>query len=74
MGDEEREALIERIEVLETKVGFQDRTIDALNEVVTSQHDRLDALEARVAKLREMAESMVQGEVESGEEPPPPHY
>ena len=74
MNDDERDALLERFEILETKVGFQDRTIDALNEVVTEQYDRIDKLEAQVAKLREAIQGLELDGVVSGEEPPPPHY
>ena len=74
MSDEEEDALRERLEILETNVGYQDRTIDTLNEVVTEQHDRIDALEAQVRKLREAIESLDLGGVDAGQEPPPPHY
>jgi SlyX protein len=74
MRDEEKLALIERLEVLETKVVFQDRTLDALNGVVAEQYDRIDKLSAQVEKLQEIARSLEPGGVEAGEEPPPPHY
>ena len=64
----------ERLQILEGQIGFQDRTIEALNEVVARQQDQIDDLIARVKKLCETFESMEMGGVERGEEPPPPHY
>lgn len=74
MSDDGRDAVDERLEVLETKVGYQDRTIEVLNEVVTEQHDRIDELEAEIRRLKEAISSLGLEGVDAGEEPPPPHY
>ena len=68
------DAVDQRFEVLETKVLYQDRTIDELNEVVTKQQDQIDLLTTEVKRLREAFEVVQQDGVESGDEPPPPHY
>jgi len=60
---------------LETRLTYQERTIEELNEVVTRQQDQIDELteklEAIISHLRESA-SPVKGE--AADEPPPPHY
>jgi len=65
----------ERFVDLETRLTYQERTIEELNEVVTRQQEQIDLLteklEAIVTHLRESA-SPVEGP--AGEEPPPPHY
>jgi SlyX protein len=64
----------ERLEILETKITYQDRTIDALNEIVTHQQDQVDLLMREVRQLRKTLESLSATSIEGGEEPPPPHY
>lgn len=67
----------ERLQVLEGKVAFQDRTIDELNQVLTKQQDQVDLLTTQLTTLRETLDSALadaSGTVEAGEEPPPPHY
>lgn len=71
--DELRET-IERLETLESKVAFQDRTIDALNEVVIRQQDQVDRLTRELVLLRKSLDSLGEASVEGGQEPPPPHY
>jgi len=65
--------LRERIEVLETRLTFQDETIETLNNTVTAQWLKIDALarqlEALSERLRE-AEANVSGAANE----PPPHY
>jgi len=60
---------------LETRISFQEQTIQELNEVVTSQEQRIDFLErsvkALVEQLRSGNESLV---VDESRETPPPHY
>jgi SlyX protein len=68
------EASEERFQILETKVLYQDRTIDDLNEVVTKQQDQIDLLIAEVERLRQALIGIQEREVDGGEEPPPPHY
>jgi SlyX protein len=68
------EASEERFQILESKVLYQDRTIDDLNEVVTKQQDQIDLLIAEVERLRQALIGIQEREVDGGEEPPPPHY
>lgn len=62
----------DRIIELETKVAYQDRTIEALNEVVTRQQDQIDRLEERLRSLRARVQSAI-AEPDIPDEPPP-HY
>lgn len=67
----------ERLQVLEGKVAFQDRTIDELNQVLTKQQDQVDLLTTQLTSLREMLDTALadaSGTVDGGQEPPPPHY
>lgn len=63
---------------LQTRVAFQEDTLHALNEVITTQ----DAVIARMQeqlrvlnkKLDDIANSLEQRATAVGDEPPPPHY
>lgn len=61
-----------RLEALEAIVTHQERVIAELNDVVTSQWRKIDALERRVAQLREEIQNI--GPARDAPEPPPPHY
>ena len=66
-------ALSERIDLLETRLAFQDETIETLNNTITAQWQQIDALTRHVAilgeRLRE-AETHARGAANE----PPPHY
>jgi SlyX protein len=67
------QALGERIDALETRLMFQDETIETLNQTITAQWLKIDALTRQVAALSERlleAEARAPG---AGNEPPP-HY
>jgi uncharacterized coiled-coil protein SlyX len=65
----------ERLAEVETRIAFQERTIQELNEVVTRQQDEIDRLAREVETLKvqllTLAPSLVEGR---DEETPPPHY
>ncbi|MHB8886776.1 MAG: SlyX family protein [Methylovirgula sp.] len=61
-----------RIDALEVRIAHQDRMIDELNEVITTQWRKIDALERQVAKLHDEYQNMVAPR--ELPEPPPPHY
>ncbi|WP_341709029.1 SlyX family protein [Halopseudomonas sp.] len=70
-----QEQLIARIDELESRLAFQDDTIQALNDVLAAQQFELDRLRRSlelVAKRQADLAAQVPGE--AGEEPPPPHY
>jgi uncharacterized coiled-coil protein SlyX len=65
--------LSERIDVLETRLTFQDETIETLNQTITAQWQQIDALTRQIAALRERlqeAETQAPGPVNER----PPHY
>ncbi|WP_410017117.1 SlyX family protein [Pseudomonas sp. 5P_3.1_Bac2] len=64
----------ERINDLQSRLAFQDDTIQALNDVVVEQQRLLERLQMQVAALaRRQAEVSAQFGIEE-DEAPPPHY
>jgi SlyX protein len=76
MNDIEADAakrLGERIDLLETRLTFQDETIDALNKTITEQWFKIDGLVRQLALLGERlqeAEARTSGPATEL----PPHY
>jgi SlyX protein len=63
----------DRIDALETRLTFQDETIETLNKAITAQWKQIDALTRQLAHLNERlqeAETRVPGAANE----PPPHY
>jgi len=72
MGENEVAA---RIEALEVRATYQERTIEELNTVVTAQWKQLDELTKQVARMADRLRQVEENAPASGEpEPPPPHY
>ena len=69
----EVKALSERIDALESRLMFQDETIDTLNKTITEQWLKIDALTRRVAELSERLQEAERPAPGSRDEPPP-HY
>ena len=60
---------------LESKLAFQDETINELNEVITDQQQQLDQLREEIRLLSLRISSAAESSAGSEEkEPPPPHY
>ena len=64
----------ERFIELESRIAFQDHTIDTLNEVVTQQQQQLDQLERKLEAFSLQVNKLAQAQPEQGKEKPPPHY
>jgi SlyX protein len=68
----ERE-LSARIDVLETRLTFQDATIETLNATITEQWQKIDALTRQLARLSErLTEAEANAPGPTSERPP--HY
>lgn len=66
-------ALAERIDTLETRLAYQDDTIETLNQTITAQWKQIDVLTRQLAQLNERlqeAEANAPGPANE----PPPHY
>lgn len=63
----------ERIDALETRIAFQDQTIEDLNAALTEQWKTIDLLSKKLALLEEQVRS---GSfiADPATERPPPHY
>ena len=61
-----------RIEDLQVRLAHQEKAITDLNEIVTEQWRRIDALERQVRALVEEMRNVMPAR--EGDEPPPPHY
>jgi SlyX protein len=65
--------LSERIDTLETRLTFQDATIETLNQTITAQWQQIDTLTRKLAALSErLREAEAQAPGPANE--PPPHY
>ena len=73
MDDTPREASASQVE-LETKIGFLEHTLDALNEVILEQGRAIEQLERRVANLESRAASGGDGDDADPLSERPPHY
>jgi SlyX protein len=71
LGEKE---LSERIDAMESRLMYQDETIEQLNQTISAQWKQIDALTRRVAAL---SERLQQAEANSSAPPAnerPPHY
>ncbi len=60
-----------RIEDLETRVAHQEKTISELNDVITAQWRKMEAIEFQLRRLGEEIQTMDGG---TAVDRPPPHY
>lgn len=69
----EPDPLVARLGELETRLAFQDDTIDQLNAVIRDQWSTIDRLLQQLAQLEDRVREL---EVRAGPAPqtPPPHY
>lgn len=62
-----------RLQILEEKFEYQEKTVDALNEVIIDQQAQLSRLEERLSRLQAFQAEAQNRSIE-GDDPPPPHY
>jgi SlyX protein len=65
--------LSDRIDALETRLTFQDETIETLNQTITVQWQQIDALTRQVANLGERLQE-TEAQAPGAANEPPPHY
>lgn len=63
-----------RVTELESRLAFQDDTIQALNDVLVAQQRALDRLQQQFAAMLKRQEEMGSQFEVFGEDAPPPHY
>ena len=71
MSDPDR--LADRLDALETRIAYQDETIEELTAPITAQWAVIDALSRKVNLLDEQART-ASNIADPRTEPPPPHY
>jgi SlyX protein len=65
--------LSERIDALESRLMFQDETIETLNKTITEQWPKIDTLTRQIKELSERLQEAETAAPGSRDEPPP-HY
>jgi SlyX protein len=71
MSDEK--TLSDRIDALESKLMFQDQTIETLNKTITEQWLKIDALTRQVLSLSDRLQE-AEASAPGAANEPPPHY
>lgn len=61
-----------RLDNLEVRIAYQDRIIAELNDIITTQWRKIDALERQLAKLHDAIQNI--SAPRELPERPPPHY
>lgn len=78
MSNDKPESLIQAlrdIEELQTKVAFQEHTIEALNDALSAQQKQLDEVSFKLKHVIDRVKSMQPSNIATqSEETPPPHY
>jgi SlyX protein len=65
--------LSERVDALESRLAYQDQTIEQLNETITAQWKQIDVLTRQLAALTERLQEAEASAPSPGNERPP-HY
>jgi SlyX protein len=67
-----------RLIELEIRLGFQDESIEALQQQNLDQQHQLDELNTQLSQLKDRLRALAPSPLEAGHdprlEPPPPHY
>ena len=69
----EEKALSERIDALESRVMFQDETIETLNQTIAAQWQQIDAMTRQLASLNDRLKE-AEADAPPPANEPPPHY
>lgn len=63
-----------RLDALESRLTYQDDTIETLNKTVTEQWQQIDALKRQVASLADRVQEAEANARDRTANEPPPHY
>ncbi|MBR0963646.1 SlyX family protein [Bradyrhizobium diazoefficiens] len=63
----------ERIDALETRIAYQDDTIETLNQTITAQWKQIDVLTRKIAELGERLQE-AEANAPGATNERPPHY
>lgn len=75
MSTDPAKDLVARIDDLETRAAFQERTIEELHTMIAAQWEKIDRLARRYDKLKAEFDEIVEARPSlPSAEPPPPHY
>ena len=73
--NEQNKHLEDRIAELESRLAFQDDTIEQLNQALATQQQDMDKLRHQMGLIATRMKEMVVSQIASqSEETPPPHY
>jgi SlyX protein len=67
------EILGERVDALETRIAYQDDTIETLNQTITAQWKQIDVLTRKIAELGERLQE-AEANAPGAANERPPHY
>ena len=69
------EHAMQEIEELQTKVAFQEHTVDTLNEALTSQQYQIEKMQVQLRFMMEKVKGFEPSNIAKlSDETPPPHY
>ncbi|RUO63527.1 SlyX family protein [Pseudidiomarina insulisalsae] len=78
MAELDSDAILTQLADLESRLAFQDDTIETLNQLVTQQSDQLQRMEQQLKllgrRLQQMQERNDEGQPLSAADEIPPHY
>ncbi len=63
-----------RLQDIESKIAFQERLLEALNDALTGQQKQLDTLQQHIARIANQLATPRNDIQRPDEETPPPHY
>ena len=66
--------LSERIDALESRIMYQDDTIETLNQTITAQWREIDTLKRQIALLNDRLDEARAAGAQGPVDEPPPHY
>ena len=65
----------QRLSEMETRLAFQENTLQELNDALISQQQQIELLQGMLQEMHRRVEDLANSRpAESGKEPPPPHY